>query len=157
MLDGTFWQRGKSGRGFGDLLCRLPGDSHADLTAIVEHGRVAIDDLERCDGSVALNAPNRLLTDTGDVGVRVKRLAIRTAWRGIRISQVMAFDPSIMAGSRRERGHVDVADSNNHGIARLCVCHKHWPSHFVSAANARSDHRTPASRGCISSDRSTVD
>src|SRR5271170_6040893 len=101
MLDRAFRQCGEPGRGLRDFLCGFLGNGHADLAGVVKYGRIPIDDLKRVDRGVACDAADRLLADSGNIGLRIICSAIRTAWSSVGITKKMAFDPSVV---RRSRG-----------------------------------------------------
>src|ERR1700757_482093 len=67
-----------------------------NLPGLIEHDRVTVDDLERGDRRITLHTSHRLLPDPLHIGIRVESAAIGTARGGIRISQEVAFYPTVV-------------------------------------------------------------
>src|SRR5260370_38742044 len=95
MLSGALRQGGKLLGGMRNPFRNLLWDGDSYLAGVIKDDRISVNDLERSDWSIAFHATNRLLADPLDIGVRIEGAAIWAPRGGIRISQIVAFHPSI--------------------------------------------------------------
>src|ERR1700751_4798255 len=75
---------------------------NSNLPGLIEHDRVTVNDLERGNRRITLHTSHCLLPDPLHIGVRVESAAIGTARSSIRISQEVAFYPTVVTRCRRE-------------------------------------------------------
>src|SRR5260221_4150377 len=131
---------------------RLFWYSDSYLAGIVKDDCISVNDLERSDRSIAFHATNRLLADPLYIGLRIECAAIRATRRGIRISQIVAFYPSIVTRGCRQRSDIDVADPKDDCVSGHSSVHIYGSCHLMTAPNSCSTHRSPASRGRVPHD-----
>src|SRR5260370_25938464 len=145
MLSGALRQGGKLLGGMRNPFRNLLWDGDSYLAGVIKGDRISVNDLERSDRSIAFHATNRLLANPLDIGVRIECFAIWTTGCGIRISQIVAFHPSIVTRGCRHRGDIDVADPKDDCVSGRSSIHIYGSCHLVTAPNSWRDHRSPAS------------
>lgn len=141
-----------------ERLGRLPRHGEADPAGLVEGDRGAVRERERERGGVgaAARAADRLRPDALEAGLRPLGAAAGADRGAVRVAVEAAVHRPVVARRRRDRGDLDVADTDRDRVADLGALDGDRPADLVAAADRRRDHRAPAAGGGVDDDVGAV-